>query len=78
MREVVLCLESEEPSSFLNSDWVETEGEGGITFTFKLEPPSDGTSSGCAASGVGVRSRAGVIRIDAGTVFSLWMDELLE
>jgi hypothetical protein len=60
--EVEFCLEPGKSSSFLNSEGVEIEGEGGITLTLRLEQPSDGTSSG-AASVVGCRSRAGVIRI---------------
>jgi hypothetical protein len=59
---VDLGLESGEFSSFLNSEGVEIEGEGGITLKFRLEPPSDGMSS-VVASVVGDRSRAGVIRI---------------
>ena len=60
--EVGFCLRSCELPSFLSSGRKETEGEGGITVTFKLEPPSDGMSSG-AASVVGEGSRAGVTRI---------------
>lgn len=57
-----LGLKSGKLSSFFNSEGVEIEGEGGITLTFRLEPPSDGMSSG-TASVVGGRSIAGVIRI---------------
>lgn len=46
LMEVVHCLGSCEPPSFLSSERKETAGEGGITVTFKLEPPSDGISSG--------------------------------
>lgn len=60
--EIVLGLKSGELPSVLNAEWAEIEGEGGITLTFRLEPPSEGTSSG-AASVVGNRSSAGVIRI---------------
>ena len=60
--EVVHCLKSRELTSSLSSEGKETEGEGGITVTFRLEPPSDGMSSG-AASVVGDGSRAGVTRI---------------
>ena len=60
--EVDLCVKSCELPSFLSSEGKETEGEGGITVTFRLEPPSDGMSSG-AASVVGDGSRAGVTRI---------------
>lgn len=59
-REAVLSLEPGELSSVLNTEDVEIEGEGGITLTFRLEPPSDGTSSGAALVD-GDRSRAGVI-----------------
>ena len=47
--------------SFFNSDGVETEGEGGITWTLRLEPPSDGTSSDTPSTFGGDRSMAGVI-----------------
>jgi hypothetical protein len=60
--EVVHCLKSDELPSFLSSEGKETEGEGGITVTFRLEPPSDGMSS-CVASIVGGGSSAGVTRI---------------
>ena len=60
--EVVVCAKSDELPSFWSSDGKETEGEGGTTVTFKLEPPSDGMSSG-ARSVAGDGSRAGVTRI---------------
>ena len=66
--EVVRFLKSGELPSLLSSEGKEIEGEGGITVTFRLEPPSDGTSSG-VASAVGDRSRAGVTRIWAGAGF---------
>lgn len=61
-REIVPSLKSGELLSFLSSEGKETEGEGGMTVTFRLEPPSDGMSSS-AASAVGDGSRAGVTRI---------------
>jgi len=73
--EGVACLKSGELSS-LSSEGKETEGEGGITVTFKLEPPSEGASSG-AASVVDERSRAGITRIWAERPF-LCMDALRE
>ena len=60
--EVVHCVKSGELPSFLSSEGKETEGEGGMTVTFKLEPPSDGMLSD-ATSIVGDGSRAGVTRI---------------
>lgn len=60
-------LKSGELPSFVSSEGRETEGEGGITVTLRLEPPSEGTSSGL--SSVGPRSRAGVTRICARVAF---------
>lgn len=45
-KEVFLCLKSGESPSFLSSEGKAIEGEGGITVTFRLDPPSEGTSSG--------------------------------
>ena len=62
-REVVLCLESGESPSVLDTEREDVEGEGGIRLmpTLRLEQPSDWLSS--AGTVVGKRSRAGVIRI---------------
>lgn len=63
--EDVLFLKSGELPSCLSSGRREIEGEGGITVTFRLEPPSEGRSSGFPAD----RSRAGVTRIWAAAGF---------
>ena len=70
-----LFLKSGELPSGLSSEGRETEGEGGTTVTFRLEPPSEGTSSGLS-SVVGGRSRAGVTRICARVDF--WADGFRE
>lgn len=82
--EDVLFLKSGELPSLLISEGRETEGEGGTTVTFRLEPPSDGTSS-CFSSAVGDGSGAGVTRIWARASFFcpdgfrewLWRGEVL-
>ena len=71
--EDVLFLKSRELPSFLSSGRREMEGEGGMTVTLRLEPPSEGTSSGLPPD----RSRAGVTRICAGAGI-LCADEFLE
>lgn len=58
----VVWAKSSELASLLSSEGKETEGEGGMTVTFRLEPPSDGISS-ATASVAGGGSRAGVTRI---------------
>ena len=68
--EVAPCLELGRLSSLVSSEGKETEGEGGITVTFRLEPPSDGMSSGVVPLPVvGDRSRAGDSKIWAGAGF---------
>jgi hypothetical protein len=69
------CLSSGALSLF-RREGKETEGEGGITVTFRLEPPSEGMSSGFS-SAVGDRSRARVTRISAGSIV-FCTDEFLE
>lgn len=71
--EDVLFLKSRELLSVLSSGRREMEGEGGMTVTLRLEPPSEGKSSGLPS----VRSRAGVTRICAGADF-LCPDEFRE
>jgi len=68
-KEGVFGLKSGELSSFLRSEGKETEGEGGITVTLRLEPPSDGMSSGVVSLVFGGGSGAGVTRICAGAAF---------
>jgi len=72
-REDVLFLKSRELASFLSSGRREIEGEGGMTVTLRLEPPSEGRSSGLPS----VRSGAGVTRICVGANF-FWPDEFRE
>lgn len=71
--EDVLFRRSRELPSCLSSGRREIEGEGGMTVTLRLEPPSEGKSSGLPSD----RSRAGVTRICAGAVF-FCPDEFLE